>query len=216
MKPWETVRREVLGAWRSIRYDLDRRSGAEVETGTGAAPEARPAAGFDDPSVAASVNGPSGGGPSGGGETDGWYGRPLPERESVWAPLKDPRRMAAAGAVASVIAASATGTFFAVTGGLGILLADASAGAPAPATGPQVVATSTARHRKVAPSNRPSASTSARPSAAPGTRPADGAKPAPPATATTAPRSPIPETTPSTTTSHSTSPTAHPSTATSP
>ncbi|GII22028.1 hypothetical protein [Planosporangium mesophilum] len=207
MKPWETMRREVLGAWRSIRYDLDRRPGADGE------PDA--AAHRDRPGDGASLDlRPR---PVTTADED-WYSEPLPERVSIWAPLKDPRRVLATGAVASVIAASATGTFFAVTGGLGILLADANAGVPvperAPATATQAGASSPAsRQHRAAPPARPQAAVASRPSATPAARPAGPAEPVPSVVVTTSPpsRSPVPEATPSASTSHSASPSAAPS-----
>jgi hypothetical protein len=213
VKPWETVRREVLGAWRSIRYDLDRRPTADGETGVPAAYRDRPG---DGASLDLRLR------PVPTADED-WYSEPLPERVSIWAPLKDPRRVLATGAVASVIAASATGTFFAVTGGLGILLADANAGAPvperAPATATQVGASSPAsRQHRPAPPAGPRAAAAGRPSATPGARPAGPAEPIPPVAVTTSPpsRSPVPEATPSASASHGASLSASPSTSPTP
>lgn len=227
MKPWDTVRREVLGAWRSVRYDLDHRSKADVESKANIEPKATVEAGnraggsttigFDGASTPIGFGGASA--PVGvGGETDDWHSRPLPPqesrplpvRESIWSPLRDPRRVMAALAVATVVAASATGTFLAVTGGLGILLVD-SAGTPvapqktAPASAPHVVTSKTPRHRQAPVSHPPSPSVSAsvRPSATRTARPAGPTKPAPSVAVTTVapPSSPGPVSAPSTTVS---------------
>jgi hypothetical protein len=158
VKPWEKLRREALGAWRSVRYDMDHRHDMDHR------PKVDGDAGLTGSSAPM------------GGETDSWYSRPLPERESVWAPLRDPRRVAAACAVAGVIAASATGTFFAVTGGLGILLADSTAVpvTPESAPAPAVVSSAAPRHLQAGPTHRPSPSApaSARPTTPPAARPA--------------------------------------------
>jgi hypothetical protein len=112
-------------------------------------------------------------------------------------------------AVASVIAASSTGTFFAVTGGLGILLTD-SPGAPvapqsAPASAPRVVTSTTPRHRQVPAPHVPSPSASVRLPATPTAHPAGTVKPAPPVTVSPVPPlySPRPQSSPSATISHS-------------
>jgi hypothetical protein len=168
VKPWDTLRREILGAWRSVRYDLDHR--AETREGGEAA----------------------------GGDVGNWYSNPLPARDGVFAPLRDPRRVLTAAGVASVIAASATGTYFAVAGGLGILLADA-AGMP---VAPQAAPFAPFAPAPAAPIVDHPAAPSAVPSAAPTTgRPT---------------RSPVPEATPSVTPSSSPSPSVSPSASESP
>jgi hypothetical protein len=225
------MRREVLGAWRSVRYDLDHRSKADVESkantgtgtpaGTGNRAGVGPVIGFDGASAPVTFGVPSVSSvPSGtfDGEADSWYGQPLPERESIWAPLREPRRVMAALAVASVIAASATGTFVAVTGGLGLLLADSS-GAPAapqtaPAGAPQVVTSRTPRHRQVPASHSPSPSPSAsvRQSTTLAARPTGTVKPSPlaPATSASPSRRPEPDSGNSATASNSASPSVTP------
>jgi len=66
----------------------------------------------------------------GPGSSDTWFTRPVPPREKgTLATAREPRRLIAAGGVASIIVASAAGTYFAVAGGLGMLIADA-AGVP--------------------------------------------------------------------------------------
>jgi hypothetical protein len=96
VKPWDKMRREIVGVWRSVRYDIDRR--ADLRDGE----------------------------PDG---SDTWFTQPVPERESTLAAIREPRRLASAAGVASIIVASAAGTYFAVAGGLGLLIADA-AGVP--------------------------------------------------------------------------------------
>lgn len=94
MKPWDKICREIVGIWRSVRYDIDRR--ADLRDG---------------------------------GEPDTWFTRPARERDSTLAAVREPRRLVGAAGVASIIVASAAGTYFAVAGGLGLLIADA-AGVP--------------------------------------------------------------------------------------
>ncbi|MGC9667301.1 hypothetical protein ACNTMW_12180 [Planosporangium sp. 12N6] len=232
MNPWETMRREILDAWRSIRSDRGHRTGVGNHNGVGnrtggaTGPDhAAGAARFD--AVIRAGDGASVGCPNGGpggrlgtdgarfgadasgrldaaaaADADAWRRTSLPARESIWAPLRDPRRMLAAGTVASVIAASAIGTFFAVTGSLGVLVADASADTPASQT---VSATSTPApgssgvpgHRRSAPTRHPSAPASAPGSAGPAASGLPSGTPASdtPATAT-ATATPVPTTTP--------------------
>ena len=94
MKPWDKMCREIVGIWRSVRYDIDRRADLR-----------------DD------------------GEPDTWLNTPVRGRDSTFAAVREPRRLASAAGVASIIVASAAGTYFAVAGGLGLLIADA-AGVP--------------------------------------------------------------------------------------
>jgi hypothetical protein len=198
VKPWDTLRREILGAWRSVRYDLDHR--AETREGGEAA----------------------------GGDVGNWYSNPLPARDGVFAPLRDPRRVLTAAGVASVIAASATGTYFAVAGGLGILLADAAGMPVAPQAAPFAPfapaphgTSSTPGHRAAKPVHRTSPTLSARPAPAPAAPIVDHPA-APSAVPSAAPttgrptRSPVPEATPSVTPSSSPSPSVSPSASESP
>jgi hypothetical protein len=188
VKPWDTLRREILGAWRSVRYDLDHRAGTRE------------------------------GGEAAGGDVDNWYSDPLPARDGVFAPLRDPRRVLTA-------AASATGTYFAVAGGLGILLADAAGMPVTPQAAPFAPAphgtSSTPGHRAAKPVHRTSPTLSARPAPAPAAPIVDHPA-APSAVPSAAPttgrptRSPVPEATPSVTPSSSPSPSVSPSASESP
>jgi hypothetical protein len=186
VKPWGTLRRELLGMWRSVRYDLDRRAETRDED---------------------------------------WS----PDRERLSTLLRDPRRVGAAVGVASIIAASATGTYFAVVGGLGILIADA-AGVPvlpqaapfgsfaplAPLVpGPHPASSKTPKHPHHKTTHR-TRTTPAQPAPVPAPEivAVDAPKPVPTSTPVTTPapaHSPVPESTATVTPSRSPTPSPSPS-----
>ena len=125
MNPWRRTRSELAGAWRSVRYDLGKRSGADLE---------------DDPVADVTSTGMSTfGGPLAG---EPYTGYALDQER------RPPRRVAAAGAFGVLAVAGAAGSYFAVVNGLGSLLAEKPAGAEpyplAAAAPPQAEAASTA------------------------------------------------------------------------
>jgi hypothetical protein len=187
VKPWGTLRRELLGMWRSVRYDLDRRAETRDEDRS-------------------------------------------PDRERLSTLLRDPRRVGAAVGVASIIVASATGTYFAVVGGLGILIADA-AGVPvipqaapfgsfaplAPLVpAPHAGSSKAPGHRHHKPSHRGRPATPAQPVPAPAPEivAIDDPGPVPTSAPATTPKpvhSPVPESTGTVTPSQSPTPSPSPS-----
>jgi hypothetical protein len=129
MNPWRKTRSELAGAWRSVRYDLGKRSGAGL------------AAEEDDPVADVTSTGMSTfGGPLAG---EPYTGYTLDQER------RPPRRVAAAGAFGVLAVAGAAGSYFAVVNGLGSLLAEKPAGAEpyplAAAAPPEAEAASTAR-----------------------------------------------------------------------
>jgi hypothetical protein len=167
---WRRARAEAAGAYRSVRYDLTKRSGPRHDT------------------------------------TDVLY----PEYDA-YEPDDRSRRAATAAGLGLVLAAAAVGVYFAVAGGMGVLLAYGSPGSPAdrPAASAGPSGDRTPRPSSPAasgPSGSPSASVSPSPSRRPTvratptrrqpTRPAPTTAPAPPPV-TTAPPTNFPSPTPS-------------------
>jgi hypothetical protein len=124
MNPWRRTRSELAGAWRSVRYDLDKRPG------TG------PAGPDHEPEQDATSTGMS------------TFGVPVAdELSSGYDPVYEraPRRFAAAGAFGVLAVVGAAGSYFAVVNGLGSLLAEKPAGAePYPLAAPAAGADATA------------------------------------------------------------------------
>jgi hypothetical protein len=108
MSLWRRTRTEVAGAWRSLRYDLDRR------TDDGAAPATT------GPDVTSTGMSTFGG--SVAAQLPGGYDDEFPRR---------PRRAVAVSAFAALAVAGAAGSYFAVVHGLGSLLAEKPAAAEA-------------------------------------------------------------------------------------
>ncbi|GAA3941943.1 hypothetical protein [Actinoplanes auranticolor] len=116
MTMWRKARTEVAGAWRSVRYDLDRPEpdAGEPEAGVRSV---RPSAGHPDvTSTGLSTFG--GAGMTGGLRTS--YGEQLVPR---------PRRIVAASAFGVLAVAGAAGSYFAVVNGIGALVGEKPAGA---------------------------------------------------------------------------------------
>jgi hypothetical protein len=124
MNPWRRTRSELAGAWRSVRYDLDKRPG------TG------PAGADHEPEQDATSTGMS------------TFGVPVSdELSSGYDPVYEraPRRLAAVGAFGVLAVVGAAGSYFAVVNGLGSLLAEKPAGAePYPLAAPAAGADATA------------------------------------------------------------------------
>jgi hypothetical protein len=187
VKPWGWMQREIAGALRSVRYDMDRR--AEERDG--------------EP-----------------GRSDTWFTEPVPQRDSTMRAAREPRRILAAAGVASIIVASAAGTYFAVAGGLGMLIADAAGVPVVPQAVPMMplapipqLADKKATHRVHVKKAEPTTAAATVASPVPTTTPRVVARPAPlpEGTSTTAPprHTPVPESTRTVTPSNS--PSASPS-----
>ncbi|HET9516890.1 MAG TPA: hypothetical protein VFO77_04100, partial [Actinoplanes sp.] len=169
MRLWRTARDEVAGAWRSLRYDLQRRSRADRPGATRGQPNTDPHS-----ADVYGINDLWGDAP----DFDDEYDQPR-------------RRLVAVAAFALLAAVGAAGSYLAVANGLGLLLSNAAETYPladarpaptaverpspvprqgvAPAISPPPVAQPTARRRAAAPAT---------------TRP----KPGPSSTATVVPR----------------------------
>jgi len=106
MNPWRRTRNELAGAWRSVQYDLGRRSDAE---------DAYPVADVTSTGMCT----------FGGDLAIGSIGSGAP----INATQRPPRRMVAVGAFGVLAVAGAAGSYFAVVNGLGSLFAEEPAGA---------------------------------------------------------------------------------------
>jgi len=120
MNPWRRTRSELAGAWRSVRYDLDKRPGIAPAGADQRLEQDVTSTGL------------------------GTFGVPVAdELSSGYDPRYEraPRRFAAVGAFGVLAVVGAAGSYFAVVNGLGSLLAEKPAGAePYPLAAPAAAA----------------------------------------------------------------------------
>ena len=164
--------REAAGAWRSLRFDLRLRANRRDAT------EVLPTVDDDpDPGYPAGTGTPPGGGRAG---RSGGTRQDAPSPYDAFA--RRPRRAPAALTVAVLVVAGAAGTYFAVVGGLSVLM---TGEAPPPGALPAVSRDAAPAVRPpLAPRRSPAAPRSAAPpSAAPATAAATAAAPDPAPTA---------------------------------
>jgi hypothetical protein len=172
MSLWRTTRNEVAGAWRSVRYDIGRRTPDDAHPGPAPGPV---------PDVTST-----------GMNTFAGVAVDPYRREEFDPYVPPPRRVLAVSAFGVLAIAGAAGTYFAVVGGLGAVLHPAPAGhgpyplaVDAPTSWPGADVDSVAgmgQGTVVAP-------------AGPAAKPATGTAATPPATPTTPPTAPVPATT---------------------